>query len=42
MTTDALVAVVSVVPIWNKKIAAGLDWALRVRMPVKSADELKQ
>lgn len=42
MTTDELLAVVSVLPIWNTKTALESPWALSVRRPVNSADVLKQ
>jgi len=41
-TTDELLAVVSVLPIWKMKTAFGLLSALRVSVPVNCADEMKQ
>src|SRR5436309_4036912 len=41
-TTDDALAVVSVLPILNRKSAFGLPWKLRVSVPVRPADEVKQ
>jgi len=40
-TTDELLAVVSVLPIWKTKTAAGLPWPSSVSAPVSAADEEK-
>jgi hypothetical protein len=42
MRTLELLAVVSVLPIWKTKTAAGLPWAFSVRVPVSWADDEKQ
>jgi hypothetical protein len=41
-TTDASLAVVSVLPISKMKTASGLFWASRVSLPVSCADDMKQ
>src|SRR5436190_552296 len=41
-TTDDPLAVVSVLPILNRKSAFGLPWKLSVSVPVKAADDVKQ
>jgi hypothetical protein len=40
--TEALLEVVSVLPIWKMKTALGLPWPLSVSAPVNCADEEKQ
>ena len=42
ITTEELLAVVSVLPIWKIKSAFGLPCALRVSGPVSLAEEVKQ
>ena len=39
VTTEELVAVVSVVPIWKINCAAELPWSLRVSVPVSPAED---
>src|SRR5437763_15361896 len=41
-TTDEPLAVVSVLPILNRKFALGLPWKSRVNVPVRDADDEKQ
>jgi hypothetical protein len=41
-TTDALLAVVSLLPIWKMKTALGSPWASRTSVPVSWASEEKQ
>src|SRR5205814_5279977 len=41
-TTDDALAVVRVLPILNRKSAFGLPWKLRVSVPVRPADDVKQ
>ena len=40
--TCAALPVVKVVPIWKTKMAFGLDWASRVRIPLRAAEVAKQ
>ena len=39
-STDELLAVVSVLPIWKRKSALGSPWVLRVSVPVNCAESL--